>query len=244
MVLKSVKRIKETIPEIIHIAMFYDDGTVFQSTFDQPINVPKLGENLSEGLKHINDLLKISQFEGEILKKSVHETDNLIIIVLKLGEQSNLALFFKKGAEEPDITPIRRYIQKIENLIDTDKKELDLQILMVIDTELSELERQFEDLNKKMDQKKIELSNLEVEINECTVEMNKLRNLSGEMMQDPEYKQKIDEHESKFKKLEIQRIDLSNGFNVLNKESESINQKISTKMKEKNELLKIIQPIK
>ncbi len=32
---KTMDRIRRALPEVEHIAMFFDDGTVFQTTFEQ-----------------------------------------------------------------------------------------------------------------------------------------------------------------------------------------------------------------
>ena len=55
-VLKNITRIKNALPEVLHVAMFYNNGIVFQTTLEQEINIPKLGENLAEVLSHIKKL--------------------------------------------------------------------------------------------------------------------------------------------------------------------------------------------
>ena len=95
MVLKSIKRIKDALPEVIHIVMFYNNGTVFQSTFDQQINIPKLGEHLAEALNQVFKSYEICNFSFSAYKKLIFETDKMSSIILKLGEDSNIALFFE-----------------------------------------------------------------------------------------------------------------------------------------------------
>ncbi|MFX1573304.1 MAG: hypothetical protein ACFFB0_11195 [Promethearchaeota archaeon] len=45
--------------------MFYNNGTVFQTTFEQEINGPKLGENLAEFLTPIRNVYNICNFKSE-----------------------------------------------------------------------------------------------------------------------------------------------------------------------------------
>ena len=59
MVFKNIARIKTALPEVLHIVMFYNNGTVFQTTFEQDINIPKLGGNLTELLNHIKNVYEI-----------------------------------------------------------------------------------------------------------------------------------------------------------------------------------------
>ena len=128
MVLRNIESIKEALPEVIQVVMFYNNGTVFQTTFDQHYNVPKLGEDLAEALDHIFKVYKICEFDFSSYKKLIFETDTISVIILKLGEDSNLALFFEKRLDiDQRLKSIRRYIKKIEQLIDMDLSQLLLQ---------------------------------------------------------------------------------------------------------------------
>jgi len=131
MVFKNIARIKTALPEVLHIVMFYNNGTVFQTTFEQDINIPKLGENLTELLNHIKNVYEICNFKLDDYKKLIFETEDISVIILKLGEESNIALFFKKE-EVTDIklSSIRRYLTRIEELIDMNEKEIFLQEIL------------------------------------------------------------------------------------------------------------------
>ena len=108
--------------------MFYNNGIIFQSTFEQNINIPKLGESLAEALNHMKQAYKICNYPSEDYVKLIFETEDISAVIIKLGEDSNLALFFKKEElKDLNLTPIRRYITRIEELIDMDKKELILE---------------------------------------------------------------------------------------------------------------------
>ncbi|MFX0154641.1 MAG: hypothetical protein ACFE9Q_08960 [Candidatus Hodarchaeota archaeon] len=129
--------------------MFYNNGTIFQTTFEQEINIPKLGENLAEVLNHIRRLYEICNYNFEEYKKVIFETDDMSIIILKLGEDSNIALFFKKEEEkELKLTAIKRYMTRIEELIDMDERELIIQDIIAREEEIKNIK---EDLHKKIE---------------------------------------------------------------------------------------------
>ena len=183
MIFKNISRIKSSLPEVKHVAMFYDNGTIFQTTFEQDINIPKLGENLAEVLNHMRQLYEICQIKLNTYEKIIFETDNLSIMIIKLGEESNIALFFKKEEDETlKISAIRRYLAKIEDLVDMDKNELIFQEILsnedelkknqerlkIIESKLKDLEKGGAGLN---DQEKVALSNENEQIN---IAMDKL----------------------------------------------------------------------
>ncbi|MFX0035448.1 MAG: hypothetical protein ACFE9I_07395 [Candidatus Hermodarchaeota archaeon] len=125
--------------------MFYNNGIIFQTTFEQEINIPKLGESLAEALNYMKQAFKICNYPAEDYKKLIFETEDVSIVILKLGEDSNLALFFKKeDIKDLNLTPIRRYITRIEELIDMDRKELILKEIIAKEEELKVLNNQFE----------------------------------------------------------------------------------------------------
>ena len=84
---------------------------------------------------------RICNFEFVDYNKLVFDTDGINVIILKLGENSNLALFFKKRkrAGELRIHSIRRYIKLAEELLDVDRTELVEQNLSVKEAQLKEL---------------------------------------------------------------------------------------------------------
>ena len=105
--------------------MFYNNGTIFDTTFDQNINIPKLGEHLAELLNQMRKIYETCSYSLEKYSKLIIETDDISVIILKLGEDSNIALFFKKEKEDGlKLKSIKRYITKIEELIDADKFDL------------------------------------------------------------------------------------------------------------------------
>ncbi len=126
MVFQNIKRIKRALPEVCHIAMFYNNGTIFQTTFEHPINIPKLGENLAEMLLHIKKLYDICEFKIDDYKRLVFETEEISLIVLKLGEDSNIGLFFRKEeGKDLKLGSIRRYLERIEDLVDVSQEEIE-----------------------------------------------------------------------------------------------------------------------
>lgn len=180
MVFKNILRIKAVLPEVKHVAMFYNNGTIFQTTFEQEINIPKLGENLAEILNHIRKLYEICNYNFEDYKKIIFETDGKSIIILKLGEDSNIALFFKKEEEkELKLTAIKRYMTRIEELIDMDERELIIQDIIADEEEIKHLEESLHEKKEIIEKlgkefKKIEEGTIEGDIKETTKELNAL----------------------------------------------------------------------
>ncbi len=162
MVLQSVKKIKELIPDVKHVIMFYNDGMVYNSTFEKDVNIPKLGLNLAEILNHFKQLSEICNFEKEPYKKIIYETRSLVIGFLKLGENSNVALIIDKVEDKTiKFKPIRRCLNHIEKLIDMDKLELDKNKLEIKKEELEKLKADLIEKNEKIDKIKADIENLE-----------------------------------------------------------------------------------
>ncbi len=162
MVFKNILRIKAALPEVKHVVMFYNNGTIFQTTFEQEINIPKLGENLAEILDHAKRLYDISNYNFDNYKKIILETNDMSIIILKLGEDSNIALFFRKEEEkELKLTAIKRYITRIEELIDMDERELVIQNILVKEEEIKHLKELLSEKEKIGEELKTELINME-----------------------------------------------------------------------------------
>jgi len=180
MVFKNILRIKAALPEVKHVVMFYNNGIIFQTTFEQEINIPKLGENLAEILNHIRKLYEICNYNFEDYKKIIFETDDKSIIILKLGEDSNIALFFKKEEEkELKLTAIKRYMTRIEELIDMDERELIIQDIIADEEEIKHLEESLHEKKEIIEKlgkefKKIEEGTIEGDIKETTKELNAL----------------------------------------------------------------------
>jgi len=150
--------------------MFYNNGTIFQTTFEQEINIPKLGENLAEILNHIRKLYDICNYTFENYKKIIFEADDMSIIILKLGEDSNIALFFKKEEEkELKLTAIKRYMTRIEELIDMDEKQLIIQDIIAKEEEIKHLKEELHEKKENIEKLSIELNNIE----EGTIEGDK-----------------------------------------------------------------------
>jgi len=134
---KTIERIKRTLPEVEHVVMVYNDGTVFHTTFKN-INKPKLGENIAKTLNYLKKMYKTCDYDFEDYKKLMFETDDVSVIILKLGENSNLALFFRKRGE-PRIRSIRRYLERVEEILDIDRGELVVRELESKENQLREL---------------------------------------------------------------------------------------------------------
>ncbi|MFX0073706.1 MAG: hypothetical protein ACFFAO_21720, partial [Candidatus Hermodarchaeota archaeon] len=140
--------------------------------------------NLAELINHLQRIYNLCNLTLKEYKKMIFETDNISIIIIKLGEESNLALFFKKEEEHDlKLNPIRRYLTRIEELIDMDKIELEFQEIIIKEDELKNLQNnlsskeiQINDLKNELDFKDKELYHLKTKnIEELQSECIKLR---------------------------------------------------------------------
>lgn len=162
MVFKNIQRIKTALPEVKHVAMFYNNGTIFQTTFEQEINIPKLGKNLTEVLNHVRKIYEICDYSFEYYNKIIFETDDMSIIILKLGEDSNIGLFFKKEEEkELKLTAIKRYMTRIEELIDMDERELIIQDIIAKEEEIKNLKEELNTKKEEIEKLHADLKNME-----------------------------------------------------------------------------------
>ncbi len=132
--------------------MFYNNGTVFHTTCDKIINIPKLGENISETLAYIQKIFENSNYDLVEYNKLIFDTDNISLIILKLGGNSNLSLFFKKKIRnvELKILSIHRDIEIAEDILDVDRTELVEHELENKESQLMELKLEMGSQNYKM----------------------------------------------------------------------------------------------
>ena len=125
MVLHDIENLMKNLPEIENVVTFYDDGTVFQTTFDKnQVNIPKLGDDLATILSVFKNLQAKNDFKE--YRKIVFDGFSVSVIIFKAGEQSNIALFFKRELSDKEIQnlQIRKYVDKIQELIDIDRQSL------------------------------------------------------------------------------------------------------------------------
>jgi len=186
---KTIDRIRRALPEVEHIAMFFDDGTVFQTTFEQfeeSVNIPKLGEDLSDILSSFKKLYEICNYDFKNYNQLLFDTESVDVLILKLGENSNLALFFRKLVVDGElqINTIQKYVTKIEKLIDIGQMDLIERAIRRKDRELKHL---YESMDEKLAKQKelqtllgaskSDISNIEkiaLEIHELTEDIKKL----------------------------------------------------------------------
>ena len=127
MVLKNIEKIREKIPGVKHVVLFYNNGSIFQTTFSpEEVNIPDLGRDLANLVNGFEDVLKESQFTPTPFQKLIYETSHIVVIIIALGEDSNLALFLEGSKRaEFSIESIRTYLERIKDLIDTDQAEIE-----------------------------------------------------------------------------------------------------------------------
>ncbi len=189
MVQKTIDRIRKALPEVEHIAMFFDDGTVFQTTFEQfeeSVNIPKLGDDLADILSSFKKLYEVCNYDFKNYNQLLFDTESVDVLILKLGENSNLALFFRKLVVDGElqINTIQKYVTKIEKLIDIGQMDLIERNIRRKDRDLKHL---YENMDEKLEKQKelqtllgaskSDISNIEkieLEIRELTDGIKKL----------------------------------------------------------------------
>ena len=159
MVFKNIARIKASLPEVIHIIMFYNNGIIFQTTFEQDINIPKLGETLARIIGKARKINEICNFKQTEYRKLILEMEEETIIIIKLGEDSNIALVFKnEDSKQINLTPIKRYLSRIEELIDMDKSELIVKQILAKEDTAKALESLLKKKSEELEQLKGKLT--------------------------------------------------------------------------------------
>ncbi|MHA1515856.1 MAG: hypothetical protein ACTSPF_10000 [Candidatus Heimdallarchaeaceae archaeon] len=94
MVIKTLERIKRALPEVEHIVMFYNDGTVYQTTFEQfeeSVNIPKVGEEFANILLTLKKLYDLSNYKFSRYNQLLFDTEDIDVLIIKIGENTNLA---------------------------------------------------------------------------------------------------------------------------------------------------------
>ena len=192
MVLNDIEKLLSNIPEIENIVTFYDDGTVYQTTFEKnEVNIPKLGNELAQILSLFRNLKAKNDFTE--YRKIVYDGVNVSVIILKLGEQSNLALFFKRELSDKELQniQIRNYVDRIQELIDIDRKTL-------IEKEVEKKKGDLQQLKSQLVKKKYE----KVEIETKIVEKDKIFKEKPEISKEEEFEEEIKELHQEKRKIE------------------------------------------
>jgi hypothetical protein len=128
MVMKILNKIKRELQGLLDYIMFYNTGIVFQSSFTDNTNIPAICSNLSEIITLFEKSLDCYNVPTNDYLKIIFETKERIIIILKLGEDSNIALFFDNevvsDVTDVNIGSVQKYLNKLEELIDMNESEI------------------------------------------------------------------------------------------------------------------------
>lgn len=125
MVLRSMEKIKAKLSGVLEIVMFYNDGTVFQTTLPPNFNIPELGNDFSKTLANLVHALGMYDVGITQYRKLFYETDKYLLVIIKLGEDSNLGLLLDNTLQgEFQMAPIQQYIQRLQELLDMDREEI------------------------------------------------------------------------------------------------------------------------
>ena len=120
-----MEKIKAKLPGVMEIIMFYNDGTIFQTTLPPNCNIPEFGNDLCQTLVSLAHVLGLYDKKTNQYRKLFYETDKYLLVIIKLGEDSNLALILDNTLQgEFQIAPIQQYIQRLQDLLDMDREEI------------------------------------------------------------------------------------------------------------------------
>ncbi len=179
MVIKTIDRIKRALPEVEHIVMFYNNGIVYQTTFEQfeeSVNIPKLGDDLSKIISNLKSLYEICNYNYKGYNHLLFDTNEIDVLILKLGENSNLALFFRKSLEEEEIRidHIQKYLTRIEKLIDIGQMDL-------IEKDIRSKERELKTLYEEMEEKLEKQKSLQVLLGASSDDLKDIEKIQKEI---------------------------------------------------------------
>ena len=166
MISHNIEQIKQLLPEVEEVMIFYDDGLVYQSSFDQSAtNIPQCGKELSNILTNIKNLYELVDFKIKGMPTLIFETEGMDMIITKIGERTNLVLFFREIIEDPTLKmeklaspSVKKQFRALRRLLDIGCIELAQQEL---NNKIQELGRQYMDLVRLKLRKQKELDVLD-----------------------------------------------------------------------------------
>jgi predicted regulator of Ras-like GTPase activity (Roadblock/LC7/MglB family) len=127
MVLMNLDRLKQELPDLDQYVVFFSDGSVFQTSFKAPYNIPKIGETLINVRNSYRELFDLMQVQNQIIKRQIIETPKFLIIIIKIDDLSFIALIFPNDVDlDKNIIRIQKCLQLIESMKANQQKTEDL----------------------------------------------------------------------------------------------------------------------
>lgn len=96
--LKQIENLVKTFPNLVDYLMFFKDGTVVQTSFKPPMNIPKMSETLLHICQDFQQFEEVCHYEKEPIVNHLFETAKYFIFILEFEDNLYLALILDKTA--------------------------------------------------------------------------------------------------------------------------------------------------
>ncbi len=96
--LKEIEKIVKDFPNLVDYLIFFKDGTVVQTSFKPPMNIPKMSQTLLHICQDFQEFVKVCQYEKESIVHHLFETVKYFIFILEFEDDLYLSLLLDKTA--------------------------------------------------------------------------------------------------------------------------------------------------
>ncbi len=124
--LKEIKNLVKEFPNLVDYLMFFKDGTVVQTSFKPPMNIPKMSETLLHICQDFQQFEEVCHYEKEAIVRHLFETVKYFIFILEFEDDLYLALILDKTAGgETKYNLLRMNLEWLEKKIEELKVDQD-----------------------------------------------------------------------------------------------------------------------
>lgn len=119
MAIEKIQAIHNMLPGVQSVSLFYDNGIIYQTTINHELDIPVIGKNLAHFVQEMQLLAENCKDPEDKYQKMTIDTEKSVYIILRLGEQSNMALkFIKAEYQKNSLGKIEEIIEKLKNVVD------------------------------------------------------------------------------------------------------------------------------
>ncbi len=132
---KKIETLVKEFPGLVDYLMFFKDGTVVQTSFKPPMNIPKMSESLLHICQDFQQFEEVCKYEKEEVVRHLFETVKYFIFILEFEDDLYLALILDKTAGgETKYNLLRKNLEWLEKKIEELKVSLVPEATPVPDT--------------------------------------------------------------------------------------------------------------
>ncbi len=245
MVQEILEKIEKDLGLILkHSAIIYADGTVLQSTFPKEVNTRGIGDNLAESIKHLNDIIKLLNYEetpfsNELIFRTpnyyilaIRTSAVIVVLILDLAQDKSE---IRKTWEIHNIyRTISEYLDEIRKLADWDKTEFEIED---IKEETEKVEKEIDKIlenGKKLREKATEIRKEKKKIREEKKEIREIQKMipEEELIRLEKEKEKLKKKDEKLKKKEKKILEETEKLREKRKEMQQKKDELQEKEKE------------